>query len=419
MDREEFAKILASGKPFILDGSTGANLMKRGMPDGVCPELWIIENPGVLAGLQREYADGGSDAVCAATFGANRESLKRYGLEDRTKEINERLVAVTREAVGNKSYVMGDLSPSGLFLAPYGDAEFNDVYEIFFEQAKILDEAGVDLFLIETQLSLAEARVSLLAVRAASKKPVIVCVSVDEKGFTMGGNSLASCLLVLSSLGADAVGCNCSVGPDKMYEILEKEGKYSYAPLVAKANAGKPHGEGADMYFDVDCCEFCGAYGKIIASGVQIIGGCCGSTPDYIKHLCGEYKNIVVPPVNRGDTDLDMCAANEKELFFIDRKADLPELIECSIDLEDSIMDALDDGAKILRIQIAEEEDADLLLRSSFLINAPLMLCSINMEALDLAMKKYPGRVIIDPGCELSDVARRYFKGKYNPVFLN
>ena len=415
MTREDFKKILSENKPFILDGSTGANLMKAGMPNNVCPELWIIENSGILADLQKRYVESGSMAVCTPTLGANRESLKRYGLNSRTEEINRKLVEITKNAVDGKAYVMGDICPSGLFMKPYGEATFEQIYDIFYEQAKIHDDAGVDMFIIETQLSLAETRATVLAIRDVCDKPILACMTVDEKGVTMGGNKISACLIALSALGVDAAGCNCSLGPKIMLDVLNNAKKYSAVPLIAKANAGKPHGTGKDMHFDVNAQDFYSACVELAQSGVQIIGGCCGTTPEYISLLRDlEFKA-------NSESDISMIAANEKDIFYIgndiiDKLTDIA-VIECSPNLEEDIMDALDDEAGIIRLRVNNIEDADILLENSFLINVPLMLGSDNKEALNMALRKYSGRVIIDPECNIFDTAND-LRNKYNPVFI-
>lgn len=414
VNRDDFKKILSNKKPFILDGSTGANLMKAGMPNNVCPELWITENSGVLLDLQKRYVESGSMALCTATLGANREALKRYGLDSKTDEINRKLTEITQKAVDGKAYVMGDICPSGLFMKPYGEASFEQMYDIFYEQAKILDDAGVDMFIVETQLNLSETRAAVLAIKDVCDKPILACMTVDEKGMTMSGNKISACLLILSSLGVDAVGCNCSLGPKIMLDILNGAKKYSSVPLIAKANAGKPHGTGKDMYFDVNAQEFYDACIEIANSGVQVIGGCCGTTPEYIGLLKDlEFK------AEGNISDISMIAANEKEIFCIDNNIidnlDNISCIECSPNLEDDIMDELDDDADIIRLRINSIEDADILLENSFLINVPLMIDSDNREALDIALKKYAGRAIIDPECKICD---NELINKYNPVVI-
>ena len=414
MTRDIFKKILSDKKPFILDGSTGVYLMKEGMPNNVCPELWIIENSKILIDLQKRYVGSGSAAVCSPTIGANRAALKRYDLDSRTEEINRKLVDISKSAVGDKAYIMGDISTCGLFMKPYGETPFEEIYDIFYEQAKILDDAGVDMFIIETHFNLAETRAAVIAIKDVSDKPVIACMTVDEQGKTMSGNKLSACLNILSSLDVDAAGCNCSLGPEGILKALNGAKKYSTVPLVAKANAGKPHGTGKDMYFDVNAQEFYNACMELAESGVQIIGGCCGTTPEYIELLKDlKYKE------NGDISDISMIASNEKEIFCIDKDmidqlTDI-EVIECSSNLEEDIMDALDDDASIIRLHVNSVADADILLENSFLISTPLMLYSDNKEALETALRKYAGRVVIDPECKVCDDDLR---NKYNPVFI-
>ena len=212
MTREEFRQ-LAEEKIIILDGATGSNLIKAGMPNGVCPEKWIIDNPKVLIDLQREYVRSGSNIVLAPTFTGNRIKLAEYGLDDDIVNVNTRLVEISKEAVEGKAYVAGDISMTGRSLEPVGDMLFEDLVDVYKEQVKILDAAGVDLFIIETMMSLQECRAALLAVKETSKLPVIVSLTYNEDGRTLYGTSPDIAMIVLQSMGADAVGLNCSLGP--------------------------------------------------------------------------------------------------------------------------------------------------------------------------------------------------------------
>ncbi|MBR5519136.1 MAG: homocysteine S-methyltransferase family protein, partial [Clostridia bacterium] len=164
--------LLNRSVPVILDGATGMNLQKAGMPAGVCPEQWVLEHPDVLRALQRAFVQAGSNAVYAPTFGANRVKLKKYGLENRLAEMNRELVALSRSAVGEGVAVGGDMTSLGLFIEPFGTTSFEEVVEIYREQAEALEAAGVDFFIVETIMQLFEARAAILAIRSVSDKPI-------------------------------------------------------------------------------------------------------------------------------------------------------------------------------------------------------------------------------------------------------
>ena len=239
MTREEFATLVGS-RPVILDGATGTNLQKAGMPVGVCPEQWILENPGVLIELQERYVEAGTDILFAPTFTASRIRLEEYGLEDSLVQMNRELVALSKRAAGGRAYVAGDLTMTGRQLYPLGDLMFEDLVDVYKEQAKIIADAGADLFVVETMMSLQECRAAVLAIREVCDLPVMVSLTYNEDGRTLYGTDPVTAVVVMQSLGADAVGMNCSTGPEAMLEPIAKMAEYAAIPLLAKPNAGMP-----------------------------------------------------------------------------------------------------------------------------------------------------------------------------------
>ena len=226
--------------PILLDGATGTELYKRGMPHGVCTEQWVLEHPDALLELQRAYVDAGSQVLIAPTFGANRVTLARYGLSGQVSVYNRRLAALTRKAAGGKARVAGDLAPTGKSIVPFGDASFEELVDIYTEQAAALEAAGVDLFLLETTMTMAEARAAVLACKSVSAKPVWVTFTCDENGRTLSGTDVLAALIVMQGMGVDAFGLNCCAGPAEMLEQLRRLTPYASVPLIAKPNAGLP-----------------------------------------------------------------------------------------------------------------------------------------------------------------------------------
>ena len=199
--------------PLLLDGATGTNLLERGMPSNVCVEEWICQNPSILLQLQEEYIDAGAQGIYAPTFGANRACLARYGLEDKVEELNRKLVALSKQVAKPKNILVGgSLCPTGLFVPPHGEIDFDDIYEIYREQIRVLYEAEVDFFIIETQTSLADMRAAVLAARSTNL-PVFVTITVDKNGKTATGGTLLPAVITLQSMGVDAIGLNCSFDP--------------------------------------------------------------------------------------------------------------------------------------------------------------------------------------------------------------
>ncbi|MCM1136390.1 MAG: homocysteine S-methyltransferase family protein [Clostridium sp.] len=285
MKTNEFKK-LTENRLIYLDGATGSNLMKRGMPAGVCPEQWILEHPEVFKGLQREYVQAGTNILYAPTFTANRIKLGEYSLEDKIAEINRELVKLSREAAEGKALVAGDITMTGRQLFPIGDMDFEDLITVYKEQISLLDEAGVDLLVVETMMSLQETRAALIAAKEVCALPVMASLTFESDGRTLYGTDAVTAAVTLEKLGACAVGANCSTGPDKMAGLIEAIAGAVSIPVIAKPNAGMPslNGQGETVY-DMSAEIFAEEMIKLVEAGAGILGGCCGTTPEYIEKL--------------------------------------------------------------------------------------------------------------------------------------
>lgn len=285
MTKQEF-QAMVSERILILDGATGSNLLKRGMPYGVCTELWVTEHPDVMRGLQEEYIAMGSDIVYAPTFSGNRVKLLEYGLLDRMEELNKRLVEISREAAGEKALVAGDITMTGAQLAPMGEMSFDTLREVYEEQVGLIAKAGADLLVIETMMSLQETRAAVLAAKKVCDLPILATLSFKENGKTLYGVSAAAAAVVLWGLGVDAVGLNCSAGPDQMLSVVKEMKAVTNLPIIAKPNAGLPKLlEDGTTGYDMDAKTFAGHMEKLLLAGADIIGGCCGSTPEFIGEI--------------------------------------------------------------------------------------------------------------------------------------
>ena len=284
MTKQEFAALAARG-PVILDGATGSNLRAAGMPVGVSPELWILEHPEVLLELQRAYVDAGSMILCAPTFSANRLSLKNFGLEDRVKELNARLAALSKEAAGGKALVAGDLSTLGRPLEPVGDLPYSAAYDAYREQMEALAEAWVDLLAMETLMGADEA-VAALDAAAALDLPVWCSFSAEADGSLMFGGNVWETAAMLQELGGAAVGVNCSVGPNQLESVIRSVRAAVDIPVVAKPNAGLPvMDEQGQAHYSMGPEEFARHMRVLAEAGAGVLGGCCGTTPEYIRQL--------------------------------------------------------------------------------------------------------------------------------------
>lgn len=396
--------------PILLDGATGSNLIERGLPAGVCVEEWVLENPQILINLQTEFVEAGSDILYAPTFSANRKKLAHYDLEEKTVDFNRRLVALSKEAAAGKALVAGDLSPTGEFVEPYGDMTFSEMKDVYKEQAAALNEAGVDLFVIETMMSLAEIRAAVLACRRY-KKPVFVTVTVDEFGRTLTGATALSCLISLQGLGIAAFGLNCSHGPEKMADIIKELAPYAKIPLIAKPNAGQPDEDG---HYDLSAEAMGKGILPLLESGVQITGGCCGNTPAHVAALRKALDSFDFSAVQIEKQDISLILANEQQVFFLSADGiESSEPISCTSDMADELLELAESNLDVITIDVVTAEDAYLFSQNAHMARLPVMFRSESASALKAALLSYHGRAMIDskssiPEEELQSIAEKY-----------
>ncbi len=371
--------------PMALDGATGTALMRGGMPNGACPEDWVLKNPGVIQCIQREYYSAGSDAVLAPTFGGNRPSLARHGLHD-CETRNAALAVLTREVCGC-GFIGGDMSPTGLFLRPYGDASLSDLAAVYAEQAKAL-EPYVDFFMSETNISLAEARAAVMGIRSVSDKPVFVTLTVDKNGRTMSGDDMKCALLTLADIGVSAFGANCSVGPGDMLRTLVPLAPYAAGlgiPLIAKPNAGMPHDTPEGRVFDLDADGFGIFVPKFLRAGIYILGGCCGSDAEYIKRIRAAIDGFT-PPESLEMFDSSHIICNAKRSAVVDMQ-NLPEPVAADEDLFE-----FDDDFALVRVENAA--DAEFLCENAALLPFPLALTG-DSAACSTVKREYCGKLLV------------------------
>lgn len=280
MTKQEFQNLVKQ-RPVILDGATGSNLMKAGMPKGVCTEQWICENPKPLQELQKAYEKAGSQIVYAPTFSANRISLKNYGLENQVEELNKALIEISRTAVGSQMLVAGDLTTAGNQETPY-----EELWEAYREQILVQTREGIDLLVAETMLGVTECMAALDAAASVCSLPVMCTLTVESDGSLFFGGNIYEAVETLEEMGADAVGINCSTGPDQLLSVVENMRKRVNIPLIVKPNAGMPviNAQGQPVY-SMEAREFAACMKYLVDAGADIIGGCCGTTPEYIQKL--------------------------------------------------------------------------------------------------------------------------------------
>lgn len=405
----------ASSRLVILDGATGTQLQARGMPGGVCPELWCLQNPESIKAAHKEYLQAGSEVIYTCTFGASRFKLFEYGECD-VREVNRDLARIARQAAGDTFLVAGDIGPTGRFIEPFGDVGFEEAVHAFKEQIRGLLDGGVDLFVIETMVDIQEARAALIAVRELTDAFTMVTMTFEPNGRTLNGTDPLSALITLQSLGADAVGCNCSTGPEEMLPLIRAIEPYAQVPLVAKPNAGLPVLENGKTVFPMSPEEFSGYAGEFTASGVRFLGGCCGTTPAHIMALRERTAGLTF----HGRTAAISGAVSSARKTVL-LKTDGPLIVigerinptgkkDMQAELLDGRMSLVKrfaqeqtkNGADLLDVNVGMPgiDEPEMLKQVvkvlSVSTDSPLCLDSSIPEAIEGALRVYPGRALIN-----------------------
>ena len=415
MTRQEFQELI-DRKVVSLDGATGTELIKRGMPQGVSPELWALENPDAVNDIHNAYIAAGSDIVYVPSFCGNRIKLEEFGLEDRLEEINSGLARAVKSNIGDRALAFGDIAPTGKFVEPFGDLAFEDAVNTYKEQMRALIAGGVDGFVIETMMDIQETRAAVLAAKETCDLPVMVTMTFDENMRTLSGNDPLSALVTLQALGIDAFGCNCSTGPANMIELIKTIKPYATIPLMAKPNAGMPKLVDGETVFDMKPPEFAGFTERLVEAGANIIGGCCGTTPEHIK-MQAEAAAYLKPkmPVRTAVSAVSgprgTCILGQDQPFRVvgerinptgkkKLQAELREGKMAMVRQYASEQNA--GGAAILDVNMGLSgidekgmmlEAISLLSQSSTL---PLCIDSTDSEVVEAALRLYPGRALVN-----------------------
>lgn len=378
--------------PMLLDGATGTEMIKAGMPSGICPEAWILGHPEAVVSLQNRYIAAGADAVLAPTFGANRTVLARYALGDRTAGLNASLAGITQNTAKDRCLVGGDISPTGRFLFPVGDADFEELVSVYAEQGTALD-SFVDFFMIETNMDLACVRAAVTGIRESSQKPIFVTMTVTQSGKTMSGDTPEACLVTLSALGIAAFGLNCSSGPAEMLQFLKPLFPLSLSlgiPLIAKPNAGPPDENGTPSHMPAD--RFARFGGEMLESGIFILGGCCGTDDRHIAALRHVIDSFDPEAFSfRSDRlNVNALASTNRAVLSIPQD-DLPTPLAADEDFLDNAEEMADEYG-FLYIRIDSKTDADLVLEAAPFLPAPLAVCG-EIDAVSYFRRRFCGKV--------------------------
>ncbi|MBO5551904.1 MAG: homocysteine S-methyltransferase family protein, partial [Lachnospiraceae bacterium] len=448
MNRDEFRKLTSEGL-LLLDGATGTNLQKAGLKNGVCPDLWILEHPDVIRRLQRGYLDAGSRILYSPTFSCNRIKLEEFGLYDRLQEMNKALVGISRRTVEEfradnpdkpECYVAGDISMTGIQLEPVGPMGFEELIDIYKEQISALCEGGADLIVVETMMSLQETRAAVIACRECCDLPIMATLTFEADGRTLYGTDPVTALITLESLGADAFGANCSTGPDKMIPIIKKLAEISGIPVICKPNAGLPAlDEAGNTVYDLEPEGFGEGLGQIIQAGAAIVGGCCGTDPDYIRAI---PQDTAVGSLQMKEGRKRMLTSERKSLVFdlderfliigerinpTGKKKLQAELREGSFDMVTAFAEEQEEkGADIRDVNMGMSgvDEKEMMLKAIDVVtqaaSLPLCIDTSYPEIMEAALRRYPGRALINSISAESDRCDRMLEiaKKYGAMFI-
>lgn len=422
MTREKFIDF-TKDHIIYLDGATGSNLVKAGMPSGVCPEQWILEHREVMLQLQKEYVQAGTNILYAPTFTANRVKLAEYHLEKNMSSMIHDLVAISKEAAastpGHPVYVAGDITMTGEQLHPMGKMELEDLIAIYKEQILCLVDAGADLLVVETMMSLAETRAALIAAKEVCDLPVIATLTFEADGRTLFGTDAKTAAVVLESLGASAIGANCSTGPAQMEGIISDMVSVTMIPIIAKPNAGLPFlDENGTTCYNMEAEEFTEEMQVLVNVGATILGGCCGTTPEFIRQLHDRFGTVAQATATRRPEGIRYLTSERithsfglEDGFFVvgerinptGKKALQAQLREGNFEKVIQFAEEQETcGAKVLDINMGMSgiDEKLCMLRAleevSGVTNLPLSLDSSYVEVLEAALRNYPGRALVN-----------------------
>ena len=422
MTREKFIDF-TKDHIIYLDGATGSNLVKAGMPSGVCPEQWILEHREVMLQLQKEYVQAGTNILYAPTFTANRVKLAEYHLEKNMSSMIHDLVAISKEAAastpGHPVYVAGDITMTGEQLRPMGKMELEDLIAIYKEQILCLVDAGADLLVVETMMSLAETRAALIAAKEVCDLPVIATLTFEADGRTLFGTDAKTAAVVLESLGASAIGANCSTGPAQMEGIISDMVSVTMIPIIAKPNAGLPFlDENGTTCYNMEAEEFTEEMQVLVNAGATILGGCCGTTPEFIRQTHDRFGTETRVTAARRPEGIRYLTSERithsfglEDGFFVvgerinptGKKALQAQLREGNFEKVIQFAEEQETcGAKVLDINMGMSgiDEKLCMLRAleevSGVTNLPLSLDSSYVEVLEAALRNYPGRALVN-----------------------
>lgn len=398
-----------------LDGGMGTLLQECGLNPGEHPERWNLSHSDVITDIHKAYFDAGSNVVCTNTFGANSLKFSDTELEQIIKAavINAKNARDTSASKGEK-FIALDIGPSGKLLKPLGDLDFEKAVSVFAKTVSLGVKYGVDLIIIETMNDSYETKAALLAAKENSDLPIIVSNAYGDDGKLMTGATPAAMVALLEGMGVDALGANCSLGPKQLRSVIEELLKCSSVPVILKPNAGLPKSVNGKTVFDVNADEFADEVADLLRKGVRVAGGCCGTTPKYIKALYNKTNNLTPAPVE--DKNITMVSSYTHAVEFGNKPVLIGErinptgkkrfkqaLIENDIDyiLTEGV-NQQEKGVQILDVNVGLPDiDEVKMLESAVLelqavVDLPLQIDTSNINAMEVALRRYNGKAMIN-----------------------
>lgn len=403
-------------RPIIFDGATGTMLQRFGLKPGGCPDELSLKEPDLVKRVHKAYVEADVDCVSTNTFGANAEKLKEYGLEGRLRAINIAAAACAREAVGEGGFVAGDIGPTGRFLEPVGDLDFDRAVAVFREQAAALKEGGADLIIIETMMDIKEMRAAIIGAKAVGL-PVVATMTFDETLRTVLGTPPEAFAIMASALGVAAIGANCSLGIEGIYKAVLAMSKVTAVPLIAQPNAGLPVLRNNVTVFPASPDEMAAYAPKLVEAGVRALGGCCGTTPEHIKEMGGAFRRL--KPMSRSSS-LGFAGLASRTSYALFGGAFTPIIIGERINptgrkslaseikegktagIRNEARAQAEAGAHTLDVNVGVPgmDESPAMKRAVFSVNEncalPIVIDSSNPEAIEAGLKAVDGKPLIN-----------------------
>ena len=412
---DPFLRRVFAGEEFLVfDGAMGTMLQEAGLKAGELPELLNFSHPETVTAIHRAYVEAGADVISANTFGANAHKL---GDAARVEDVFAAAIACARKS--GTRYVAADIGPIGALLKPLGTMDFDEAYDLFAQQARAAQAAGADLFVVETMTDLLEAKAAVLACLECTELPVVATMTFGEDGCTFLGTSPEICAMTLSALGVQAVGINCSLGPDALAPLLARMAPFARVPLMVQANAGLPRIEDGRTLYDIDAEAYAHAAEALLDAGATVVGGCCGTSPDYIARIRALVSTRTpMPPQSRDAHAFAVCSAQKTLVMQAGKlyaniigerinptgKKRLKEALR-SGDFDYAVGEALDQaelGADALDVNVGLPELdeprvlVEVMERIQAVCDLPLQIDSSDPEAVRRAVRRYAGKALIN-----------------------